>query len=60
MGEIADMVINGLLCQECGSYVDFEEPGYPRSCDDCEIESRFESLSNQVINVKTPTRQSGR
>lgn len=37
MGDIADMVVNGLLCQDCGVYMDdFEEPGYPRSCEDCE------------------------
>lgn len=35
LGEIADMVVNGFLCQECGSHIDFEEPGYPRSCEDC-------------------------
>ncbi len=37
MGEIAEMMINGLMCQHCGSYMDdFEETGYPRSC--CEGE----------------------
>ncbi|MCO6019364.1 hypothetical protein [Carnobacterium divergens] len=36
MGELAEMTINGLLCQECGGYLeDFEEPGYPRTCEDC-------------------------
>lgn len=39
MGEAAEMMINGLLCQGCGSYVeDHEEPGYPRYCEDCEEE----------------------
>lgn len=33
MGEIAEMMINGLMCQYCGEFMDdFEEPGYPRSC----------------------------
>lgn len=36
MGEVAEMILNGLLCQICGSYMDdYEEPGYPRTCDDC-------------------------
>jgi hypothetical protein len=36
MGEIAEMTLNGLLCEGCGSYMDdHEEPGYPRRCDDC-------------------------
>ncbi|WP_019377699.1 hypothetical protein [Virgibacillus halodenitrificans] len=36
MGEAAEMIINGLLCNVCGGYMeDFEEPGYPRTCEDC-------------------------
>lgn len=36
MGEIAEMVLDGLLCEQCGIFVDGEETGYPRSCEDCE------------------------
>ncbi|WP_268811922.1 hypothetical protein [Brevibacillus reuszeri] len=37
MGEVTDMMLSGLLCQVCGAYMDdFEEPGYPRTCEDCE------------------------
>ena len=36
MGEIADAIINGLLCEQCGCLIDGEEPGYPRSCEECE------------------------
>ena len=35
MGEASEMVLEGLLCTSCGSYIDGEEPGYPRKCDDC-------------------------
>lgn len=35
MGEIAEAMINGLFCQQCGAYIDGQEPGYPRNCDDC-------------------------
>lgn len=45
MGEIADMMIDGVLCQYCGVIMDdlipddsdelLEAPGYPRSCEDC-------------------------
>ena len=54
MGEIADDILNGILCQECGVLMGdiikaFEEesegkavfinpPGYPRTCDDCKSE----------------------
>lgn len=33
---MAEDVLNGLICQTCGSWVeDFEEVGYPRDCEDC-------------------------
>jgi len=35
MGDIADSMIEGLLCQYCGVFLDGEEPGYPRSCYAC-------------------------
>lgn len=41
MGEIADMHLDGTLCEQCG--VPFDDilksepaPGYPRLCEDCE------------------------
>lgn len=46
MGEIADMVLEGTLCQECGEIMydmipDGDEeapdpPGYPRTCAGCQ------------------------
>jgi hypothetical protein len=36
MGEIAEMIINGLLCEQCGSFIDDEEPVHPRKCEDCD------------------------
>ena len=36
MGEIAEMMLNGLMCEGCGVWMDdFEEPGYPRRCAGC-------------------------
>jgi predicted RNA-binding Zn-ribbon protein involved in translation (DUF1610 family) len=34
MGEIADSILEGELCQECGVYMG-EGDGYPRSCSAC-------------------------
>src|ERR1700686_4601532 len=34
MGEIADMMLDGTLCQECGEYMDGDS-GYPRTCGAC-------------------------
>lgn len=36
MGEIAEMMLNGLMCEGCGEFMDdHEEPGYPRRCAAC-------------------------
>lgn len=34
MGTVADDIIDGLACQECGIYIGGGD-GYPRTCDDC-------------------------
>lgn len=39
MGQMTDAVLDGLLCQSCGGFIDGEEPGYPRNCEDCEEEN---------------------
>lgn len=38
MGDIAEGMIEGFFCQQCGCVIDGEEPGYPRFCEDCEVE----------------------
>jgi hypothetical protein len=36
MGEIAEMMLEGILCQSCGVYIDEgEAQGFPRTCDEC-------------------------
>jgi hypothetical protein len=34
MGDIADMMLDGTLCQVCGCFVG-DAVGYPQTCDDC-------------------------
>lgn len=34
-GDGADMLLDGLLCQECFAIIDGDEPGYPRWCETC-------------------------
>lgn len=35
MGEITLLILEGILCQECGAFVDEQYIGSPRSCEDC-------------------------
>ena len=35
MGDIAEMMLAGILCEECGSFVDIESNEFPRLCNDC-------------------------
>ncbi len=34
MGEVAEMIIDGTLCERCGVYLG-QPIGYPRSCESC-------------------------
>ena len=37
MGEIAEMMLDGARCEQCGEFIDDgEECGYPRLCAGCE------------------------
>lgn len=38
MGEIADDIVDGVICQLCCRPI--EDYGYPRTCDDCQEEDR--------------------
>ena len=40
MGEIAEMILDGILCQVCGTYIDDEDEGFPRTCSDCQKEEK--------------------
>lgn len=36
MGETVELIHEGYICQYCGDLIDGDDPGYPRSCGDCE------------------------
>ena len=40
MSYYEDYVADGLCCQVCGAYIDDDEPGYPRTCDECLEEAK--------------------
>ncbi len=38
MGEIAEMMLDGTLCESCGDFLNETPPGYPCYCDGCDSE----------------------
>lgn len=40
MGEIADQVIEGFLCEICTCFIDGDSPGFPRKCNECKPKKR--------------------
>lgn len=56
MGEVAEMMVNGLLCQCCGVLMDdHEEPGYARTCNGCLRDMERPQHVSQVPKVACPT-----
>jgi len=37
MGDIAEMHLDGTLCEQCGCFIG-DPVGYPRLCEDCQEE----------------------
>ena len=35
MGDIADMILEGILCEICGTFLG-DPIGHPETCDDCD------------------------
>ena len=45
MGDVADMILEGILCEYCGVYIEdgeceLEADGYPRLCSNCQNEKK--------------------
>lgn len=40
MGQYADDALSGLVCQQCGVFIDGEEVGYERLCKECERDNK--------------------
>jgi len=50
MGEAVEFMLDGILCQVCGVFIDGESPGYPRTCEGCEEEERKRRRKNGKKN----------
>lgn len=61
MGEIAEMMLDGTLCEQCGTFIG-EPVGYPRLCEDCkddefdfkECMRLFHIFTDEIIKCGTP------
>lgn len=52
MGEAAEMIFEGLLCERCGAFTDGEESGYAKLCGDCEKELRQKQVKPKRFRKK--------
>jgi hypothetical protein len=43
MGENADMIMMGFICQTCGLPIDGDAWGFPRCCEECRDEEQIET-----------------
>jgi len=51
MGEIADMMLDGTLCQTCGTFID-NPCDYPRYCAGCQPEEETEETPDKAKQEK--------
>jgi len=53
MGEIADMMVEGVMCEQCGVWLEGadkdEAPGYPRCCTLCANEPEIAEMYKDRI-----------
>lgn len=42
MGEIAEMHLDGTLCERCGEFLNEDPPGYPCYCAECSLDKNGE------------------
>lgn len=49
MGEIAEMILDGTLCERCGSFIDGDSPGFPRLCNDCKPKRKKKTSVKAIL-----------
>lgn len=54
MGDIAEMMLDGTLCECCGVYIEeVEAQGFPRRCSDCGEFPTVKKVKKKGQNKKT-------
>ena len=43
---IGNLMLDGTLCEQCGSFIDFECVGHTRLCDECTDEKMYDKWDN--------------
>ena len=43
MGEIAEMMLDGTLCESCGTFLNENPIGFPDYCEECQHEEEVEN-----------------
>ena len=56
MGDVADMMTDGTLCDRCGEVLDAPPGGYPQSCFDCErdLDGELQSHARSAASAAFP------
>lgn len=58
MGEVAEMMLDGTLCEGCGVFLNDEAPGYPCYCGSCAGERKtIRKAANVAANQKIHAEQ---
>lgn len=57
MGDVADMMLDGTLCEGCGVALNDDAPlGYPRRCADCERQSELDDITRASMTQAASTK----
>ncbi|MCC8963724.1 hypothetical protein H8A95_15750 [Bradyrhizobium sp. Pear76] len=49
MGEIAEMMLEGILCEGCGELIDEDGVGHPQRCSSCDMSPRTLRSVKRVV-----------
>jgi hypothetical protein len=61
MGDQADFILEGGVCEQCGVVIDGESPGYPRTCNGCKRPGENRNSRNRSRRKKkSRTRRSSK
>lgn len=52
MGDVVDSIMEGVLCQECGVYIDDNDQGFPRSCSGCKPNKNKSNAKKRKLRTK--------